>query len=246
MLAGLAALRERSRRGPVLLFLALSAVAYVVTLPLRFIPAAWETASRAGEFLFIGVGLITALGLIWLFERGGGERPRRRVLGVVAIVIIFASGVIAGWPSTERLAPARRVVADGHTLDPPQLVAALWSGRTLGPSQRAFAQNADARFLVVNGHQTAYEGAGTPDVQDVLNSTTPLLPWMRTALRNYHITLVMTDRRMISADNIMGFFWDVGAPPLSPFSTQKKFNLPDVDRLYDGGNIAIYGVRGLW
>jgi hypothetical protein len=163
----------------------------------------------------------------------------------LGLPVLPLNGKIPLAGSTERLAPPRRVVADGHVLDPPALVAALWSGRMLGHSQRAFAQNADARFLVVNGRQTAYEGTGTPDVQDVLNATS-LAPWMRALLRQYRITLVMTDRRKISDDNIMGFFWDVGPAALTRAATQSKFDAPDVDRLYDGGNIAIYGVRGLW
>jgi hypothetical protein len=244
ILAGLRSAWGQRQRNPVLVLLMILAVAYIGTLPLRFVPAAWETASRAGEFLFIGVGMIVAFGILWLLERGTGA-PLRRLLSAAAVTIVFASGVIAGWPASERLASPRRIAAAGHTLDPPSVVAALWSGRLLGTHQRVFAENADARLFVVDGHQTAFQGA-VPDVEGVLDAETPLETWMRKSLRDNHITLVVTDRRTISADNIVGFFFDVGAPSLAKAAAANKFNLPGADRLYDDGNIVIYGVRGLW
>jgi hypothetical protein len=243
VIVGLRAIRRQRRRDPVLVVLVILALAYIGTLPLRFVPAAWETASRAGEFLFVGVGMTVAFAAIWLLERGG-RRSLRRLLVAVAVTVVFASGLIAGWPASERLARPRQIAAAGRTLDPPAVLAALWSGRMLGPGQRVFAQNADARLFVVDGHQIAFEGV-SPDVEDTLNLA-PLQPWMRKLLRDNRITLVVTDRRTISSDNIVGFFFDVGRPSLARAAAAEKFNVPSVDRLYDDGNIVIYGVRGLW
>ena len=244
ILAGLLAIWKRPRRGPALILLALLALAYIGTLPLRFVPAAWETASRASEFLFVGVGAAVALGVTFWIDRGARSARLRRLFAALAVLIVVASGIIAGWPASERLAEARVVAAGGRRLQPPSLVAAQWSGAALGRKERVFAQNADARYFVVDGRQVAFEGA-SPDVVDVLGGPT-LQPWMRKLLRRYRITLVVTDRRMISQDNIVGFFFDVGAPARWPAGASNKFNLSNVDRLYDAGDIVIYGVRGLW
>ncbi len=231
--------RRRRSREPLLTLLVICAILYMATLPLRFVPAAWETASRAGEFLFLGVGVTVALGTNWLLDRGGSARLRRRVLVAVAATLVFASGVIAGWPGSELLAQPRRVLADGRTLDPPQAVAATWSGATLGGGEHVFAQDADARFFANNTHQTAFEGTGP------LNATR-LNGFVRAALRANRITLVDTDRRRISADLLAGFFFDIGSPALSSAKAAKKFDTPATDRIFDSGNIVIYGVRGLW
>ncbi len=237
--------RERWRN-PLMVLLVLCAFCYLGTLPLRFVPAAWETVSRAGDYVFIGVGLTVALGVIWLLERGKHGRPgRQRLLVAAAVTIVFASGVIAGWPANERLAQPRRVVVGGRTLDPPAVVAAAWSGRTLGANQRVFAQDADARFFLTNGSQTALTGNFAPDVDDLLDAK-KLTPAMRAELRSYRTTLVVSDRRKISSDNLFGFFFDVGAPSLMPAATAGKFDVPGANRLYDGGDLVIYGVRGLW
>jgi len=231
--------RRRRSRQPLMTLLVICAILYMGTLPLRFVPAAWETASRAGEFLFLGVGVTVGIGSNWLLDRGGSGRLRRRVPVAVAVTLVFASGVIAGWPGSELLSQPRRVVAQGRTLDPPQVVAATWSGRMLGPHQRVYAEGADARFFNTNAQQTAFEGPGP------LNTPT-LSAFVHRALRANHITLVATDRRSISSDLLAGFFFDIGSPALASARAADKFDTKSTDRIFDSGPIVIYGVRSLW
>jgi hypothetical protein len=229
----------------VLAVLVVAALAYLATLPLRFVSAAWETASRAGEFLFIGVGVTVALGLVWALDRGQrAHQPRRRLVASAVVTLIFAAGVIAGWPASLRLAEPLEVSAGGRTLKPPQYVAAEWSGRELGRVPIVAAQESDARLFVVDGHQTAYSGT-FPDVQGMLNANT-VAPWRRPLLRHYRITLVETDLRQISTDIIAGYFFNPANTPLAPAVQANKFNLPNDNRLYSAGSIVIWGVRGLW
>ena len=243
--AGIWAVRRQRRASPVLVLLMLASAAYVLTLPLRFVPAAWETASRAGEFLFVGVGLVVALGIVEYILRPGRLPRLRPALAAAAVMFVFASGVIAGWPASLRLAQPLRVRAGGHTLQPPSYVAAAWSGATLGPAQRVAAEDSDARLFLDIGHQTAFSGV-FPDVDAVLSDRPPLKAWQRTLLRRNKITLVETDRRKVSTDVIGGYFFDVGSPALSSAAAAAKFDLPGASRIYDSGNIVIYWVRGLW
>jgi hypothetical protein len=246
VLVGVRRVWKQRWRNPLMVLLVLCAFAYLGTLPLRFVPAAWETVSRAGDFVFIGVGLTVALGLIWLLDHGKDRRPRhQRLLVAVAVAIVFGSGVIAGWPSNERLAQPRRIAVAGTALDPPAVVAAQWSGRTLAASQRVFAQDADARFFLANAGQTSFTGNFAPDVDDLLNAK-KLTPAMRSLLHSYRTTLVVSDRRTISGDNLFGFFFDTGTPSLSSAASAKKFDVGAANRLYDSGDLVIYGVRGLW
>ena len=237
--------RTRWRRRPLLALLALFAVAYMGTLPLRLVPDAWETASRLGDFLFVGTGLVVALGVVALVDRRREGTRRRRALLAAGLTIVFASGVIAGWPAYQQLADPREVAVAGRTLQPPSVVAAQWSGRTLGASQRVFARDADARFFLVYGHQPSYAGNFRPDVDDLLADRALTRGW-RAELRSNRVTLVVADQRQISLDNLFGFFFDVGPAPLLPARSVKKFDTAGSNRLYDGGNIVIYGVRGLW
>lgn len=232
------------RRSPVLTVLGLAALAYLASLPLRVVPAAWETASRAGSFLFIGVGVTAAAALVRFLDRGPAARRGPRILAASAVTLFVAGGVIAGWPSSLRLAQPYRVAVDGTTLEPPAVAAARWSRETLGPGRRVGAQDADARLLLVEGRQTALQGVG-PDIRGVLDAER-LEPWQTALLRDERIGILVTDRRTVSADNIAGYFFDVGAPELAPAPTTAKFDRAGVDRLYDSGDIVIFDVRGLW
>jgi hypothetical protein len=235
--------RRRWRRSPLVDVLAVASFAYLGTLFLRFIPAAWETASRASEFLFVGVAFIVALGVLWIIERRKPERWRTRLIVALTLGLVLASGIIAGWPSSLRLSLPLRVKAQGHTIQPPTYVAAIWSGEKLGPSQRVAAEDSDARLFLDYAHQTALTGT-FPDVDDMLTSKN-LNGW-HFLLRNNRITLVETDQRKVATDVIAGYYFNVGSTPLLPAVDSDKFNLPDTDRIYDGGSIVIYGVRRLW
>lgn len=244
ILAGLITRRRAWRRDALLLIFGVAALLYLGTLPLRVVPAAWETASRSGSFLFIGVGITAAAGILWWVQRGDAARGSRRVWAAVAVTLMIAGGVIAGWPASLRLAQPFRLDVAGTTLEPPGVAAARWSRAELGPTRRLGAQDADARTFLVDGRQTAFQGVN-PDIRGMLDAET-LEPWQRELLRRNRLGLLVTDRRTVSADNIAGYFFDRGTPDLAPPATTGKFDLPAVDRLYDSGDIVVFDVRGLW
>jgi hypothetical protein len=245
VLMGILRVWNQRRRNPVLVLLVVCSVGYLAILPVRLVPAAWETAERAGDFLFIGVGLTVAIGLAWLLDRMRGRLRWKRLLLASGLTIVFASGVIAGWPANQRVADPSRVVVDGRTLDPPSLVAAEWSGRTLGPGLEVGAHDADALFFLDYGHEITHEGAYEADVNYLLDAST-LQPAVTSLLGDFRLALVVTDRRNIADDNLFGFFFDERAPSLSPAGPADKFNVPAANRLYDDGDRVIYGVRALW
>lgn len=84
-----------------------------------------------------------------------------------------------------------------------------------------------------------------PDIRGVLDAER-LEPWQTELLRRERISIIVSDRRTVSADNIAGYFFDVRPPELAPATTTSKFDLASVDRLYDSGDIVIFEVGGLW
>ena len=231
----------RHRRDPLAVVLAVAALVYLGTLPLRLIPDAWETASRASEFLFLGVALLAGLALSWQLERRPGMWMRCVAAGLIALVV--CGGIIAGWPSGSRLARPLKVTVAGREVLSPSYAAADWTGAELGTGRRIGAEDSDARLLLTRARQTAIEGTN-PDIQDVLRADL-LEPWMPQLLRDEKIAYVLTDRRKVSSDNILGYFFDQGTPELWPAGAAAKFDRGDVDRRYDGGDIVVYDVRGL-
>ena len=102
VVVGLFELRRRRTRNAYAIALGLAGLAYVAVLPMRLVPAAWETSNRASEFLFAGVALLVALAAtrIW-------SRPRLFAVGATcAVAVIFVGGVVAGWPPRGVIRPS--------------------------------------------------------------------------------------------------------------------------------------------
>jgi GT2 family glycosyltransferase len=242
---GLWTVWSRFRTSPMVVALAAAGVLYGATLPLRLVPGAWETASRASEFLFVGVAVVVALAGV---ERLATSRMPR--LGRWAIAgfagIIISGGIVAGSPSESRLAPTYRIVSDDGAVDPESVTAAGWVGSNLGHGNRFAAEPSDARLLQSYGRQLAIAGV-YPDVQDILHARR-FEPWMPRLLRDARIRYVSVDSRRISANPGLYAF----SPPSSwtaalfPGSVVGKFDRDGrADRLFDSGHVVIYDIRAM-
>ncbi len=233
---------RRYRDRPAALVLAIAAIGYVLSLGLRLVPAAWEPAVRASEFLFIGASFTAALFTLSVLERYAGPAVRAGLVGAALILII--GGVISTTPSSTRLAQPFRVAVHGSTLEPQAAVVAHWAGQTLGSGNRMAAEAADGRFLLVGGRQHVFVGS-LPPIATIL-STKALYPWQITDLRSYGIRYVVTDSRRSSADVSDGFYFFPGDSSGSALAVAgKKFQLAGASRIYDSGDIVVYDVTGL-
>jgi hypothetical protein len=239
----LVALRKRLRCDPVLLLLAVTAIAYLATFPLRFVPAAWETAARASEFLFVGVAAVLA-------GFAATTAPGRRVtrgIASAAVAVLVMGGVIAGWPRDRRLSSPYRVAVAGATIEPQGTALARWSAGALGRDNRIAAEAADARLLQLYGGQFAVAGVH-PDVRDILHLS-PLEPWMVELLRTNRFRYIAVDRRTLSADSIAGYFFaprgSADASTRPPAVTDKFEHAPGAQRIFDSGDIVLYDIAAL-
>jgi hypothetical protein len=243
LMFGLRLMWQRMFRDAVLLLLAVSAVLYLATLPLRVVPAAWESAIRASSFLFVGVALVAAQARPKQ-RQGGIGWIRLTVVGLSATIIV-SGGIISGWPTNLRLASPYRLAVGSTTIDPPPTAAARWSKTALGQGNRIGAEPSDARLLLTYANQTAYAGV-SPDIDDILNAA-PLDSWQPELLKQQHFRFLLTDRRQVSSDVLSGYFF---APPrdgsLRPPEVISKFeHVPWADRVFDSGDLVLYDIHRL-
>jgi hypothetical protein len=241
---GLRAVWRGYRRNPLVLFLSALALAYVGTLSLRVVPNAWETASRASEFLFIGVALVLALAGAERLRRGRSAWPGRALVCACAVVLV-CGGFSVGWPSNTRLAQTYRIKSDGTSIDPPGVGAGRWAGRSLPSGSRIGAESSDARLFQFYGHQFALAGS-FPDIQDLLHSPA-LEDWQPGLIRDERIRYLAVNRRLLSADALAGYFFAHPGKPsaeLRERSAVEKFDRDArTDRLFDNGELVVYDVR---
>ncbi len=246
---GLRIVWRRLRHHPVALMFAGAAAAYFAMLGLRLSPAAWETGNRASEFLFIGLAFVLAFAGVELWN--ARRRPRlSRAVALGSVAVIFVGGVIAGWSPDLRLARPLQVDVDGATIRPQGFAAAQWMGSVLGPNHIVGTDESNARLLQAYGQQQAYTGS-YPDIKDVLNL--PEFPnWQIKLIQDNDFQYLEVDRRLISWNNMQGFYFDEtsGQPLpstelLDPKVYGKFDRVPNVNRLYDSGNIVIYDTQAI-
>jgi hypothetical protein len=247
---GLRVVWRRHRSSPFALVLAVAGAAFFGLLLLRFASAAWETANRSSEFLFIGLSFVVALAAVELVPR---FRTARLAAGATALslTVVFAGGVIAGWQPLLRLSQPYVVAAGRERIDAPGRQLARWAAANLGPRQRIVASDADGRLLLAYANAVALVGRGgkdQPDAVDILQ--TPLLAsWEADSLRAHRIAYVAVDRRRRSFDAVRGYFFDRrtdagGHDELLDQRVVAKFDRFDADRIYDGGAIKLYRIGG--
>jgi hypothetical protein len=235
---GLRAVWRRYRREPFALLFGLAAVAFFAALVLRLAPAAWETANRASEFLFIGLAFVLAAACVEALRRWPRDR-RIRPLIAAGIGLVLVGGAISGWPWDSQLARPLRASADAATISSPPLALAEWAEEL--PEGRFAASTADAGLLLVPGGKMALTGSN-PDVEDILDEEA-LAGWMVPLLRRNDIRYVAVDRREVSSDSLRGYYFsrrdkDEG---LRPPSVSAKFNeVPGISRAYTNGPITVF------
>ncbi len=242
---GLRLLWRRYRDEPIAMVLGCASIAYVGTLALRLVPAAWETGVRASEFLFVGVALVVALASLEALDRLSAPRLVR-IGALAAAGVVLVGSVVSTTRHASRIAEPYLVAASGTDIHPPGVAVALWARHALGPGQRVAAEQADARLLLVYGRLNVFAGTNPP-IESVLQSP-KLYRWQLNLLRRKGIRYVVVDARQASADVSIGYYF-----PRHPVGTQDrvqaaavtKFERAGAQRIYDGGNIVVDDLRGV-
>jgi hypothetical protein len=239
---GLRTIRRRHGYDPFALIFGLASVAFFGLAALRLAPGAWETAERASEFLFIGLGFVLAqTGLHrwsprWMPWLG-------RFATAVFVSIIFAGGVIAGTPPSLRLSQPYLIRAGGHTIAPQGRQLAHWAAANLGPGTRYAAGDADARFLDTYAGGYAVTNKAF-DVDGILQAPGSA-PWQFKSLAKTGAAYVIADRQTTSYGDSRGYFFARrGSAELLPVGVARKYDRHGADRLYDSGAIKVYRLTG--
>ena len=245
---------RRHLASPPLLTIGLSALAYPGSLALRLTFFGAETSNRASEFLFVALGVI--LGVWCAGLQPLAARWRRWTRGAVLIAglsVIFVGGVIVGWPRWGRIPGPYLVAADTRSIEAQGLGAADWARLTLAPARRIATDRINGLLMGSYGRQFTVrytdDGRGLAWVffgADLTES-------QRATLRDGKVQYVAVDRRLSSALPLVGVYFEAGEPdanahttPMDPVDTQKFDRLPEVNRVFDSGDITVYDVSRLY
>lgn len=244
---GLLIVRHRYRSTPLMVVFAILALAFPLTLIARFSPLGAEVASRTPEYLFLGIAPIMALTLARLAYTG--RLGAFQMIGAAAVMIVLTiGGVLVGMPDWSRLPGPYLVSADGRSVDAQGVAAASWTLEKLGPDNNVASDRVNRLLLSAYGQQqvvTTYV-TGIPIRNLFLD---PVLgPHDEQLARAANIQYVLTDQRLTTGLPVVGHYFDRGEEvvegihdkPLDPNLLNKFDDQPNIDRIFDGGDIHIY------
>jgi hypothetical protein len=229
----------RTRRSNMLLLaLAIATLAFPLTLALRLSGKGWEVANRSGEFIFVGVALVLAL---WAVEqRLPAQLARLRALAMATCAtIIFAGGVIAGWPPQWRLPGEYQTLAVTRSIEPQGIRAAEWARDYLGSDRRVATDQTNSLLMVSYGQQhimTTLSGGIDPNF--VLYAPAIVGRQKGHLLRGQVEYMVVDNRLRDQPERPQRYY-----PNTDINQAFDKFDqTPLVSRVLDSGDIVIYDV----
>jgi hypothetical protein len=238
-------LARRWRDGRVVL-LALLALGFPVSVAFRLTLGGWELGNRMGTFVFFGVGLVVAVGVVHFWQDRAPSRWRRPASSL-GLVIIVLGGVTAA--SIDPIRGRYRVVADPQSVEAMGIETALWTKTWLGPGN-GFASDRINRLLLASyGRQDVrLQVAEGVDASRIFKPE-KLRPGELHALAAGDIDFLLADLRLTTARPVLGHYfepWEAGEGSVLSAAALLKFNDIDrVTRVYDNGWIVIYDVRAL-
>ncbi|MDZ4721514.1 MAG: hypothetical protein SH847_23875 [Roseiflexaceae bacterium] len=241
----------RYRHNALILTLAIAALAYPATLPMRLTLNGIAVVGRVPEFLFIGISFVLAIAVETL---GRDKRLWLKVpLFCTYTAVIVAGGIAVGWPPpSSRLPGPYRVEADTRSIELQGVSAAKWMHASLQPGNRIIADWINGHLAAAYGDQLVITSSteGLNIAMVVLNPT--IDADVRYILKRAQVRYVVTDQRLTQELPQTGFYFD-GVEPgafqhteLLSHGALDKFDSADrASRIFDSGDIRIYDVRNI-
>jgi hypothetical protein len=201
-------------------------------------------------FIFIALAYVLAIGALkgWL-----PQFPTKARIAVLTVWVtsIFLGGLIVGWPRWLRMPGPYLVVADSRSVEPEGVAAAKWVGEYLGPDNRIAADRVNSFLMLSHGEQHPvtifYDRVDTPR----LFFSPEFGPAEQAILELGGIQYIVVDYRLSTDLPQTGIYFELGeqnarkhADPIDLVSLTKFDGLGRISRIFDSGDIVIYGVEG--
>ncbi len=255
--AGLWALLRRRPVPPLPTILALAALAYPATLVIRLTAAGTETANRASEFLFVGLGYIVVLGAMWAWGvRAVGPIRRRlapRLHGPIlagAVTVLILGGLIVGWAPYTRLPGRYAPGASSRSIDAPAVAAAHWAGDHLPVGAVVATDGANSTLLTAYSQVNPQRGeiGGVPVATLFFSPTFGSRE--RTIIRADKIRYIIVDRRLSQGKPLSDRFFEGADPPIfkgriTSVALAKFAHVAALSLIYDSGALQVYDASRL-
>lgn len=249
---GLLCFWQRYRHNALVWAFCIASLLYPVTQVFRFTNFGSEITDRAAAFLFIPIAFLLA---IFIAQYWPTRRLNRKHISFIAaaVAVLFLGGLVLGNGPPWALLPGPYLVAaDARSIEPEGVQAAIWAGSHLGPDNRMATDRTNELLMSALGDQRIVTSlADYIDVAPVFFSP-GLGPNEVSILQRARVKYLVVDLRLGTALPANGFYFDPDEPDAFKYTTPidlqalTKFNtIPQINRVFDSGNIVMYDVGGL-
>lgn len=250
-------LRFRRQLTPLRVTLAIAALMYIPSLPLRLTQSGTEISNRASEFVYVGIAFLAALAMttdwrLWRpYPRGW---PRYISTTTVAVLagVMFAGGIVIGWARYLRVPGPYLVVADERSVEPEGIAAAQWANRHLAPQNRILVDRANGLLMGSIGRQDPVGGDFSGHSVPAVLTAPKFDQSVYYVLRNDRIGYVVVDRRLATALPLVGVYVESDEPgayehtrPPTVAALLKYRGICPISLQFDSGNLFVFDTSTL-
>lgn len=211
-----------------------------------------DLTDRLAAFLFIPIAMVLAVFVTQFFPVSTLSVPGRSFLAGI-MTFVFLGGVILGAGSNFALLPGPyETIADARSVEPEGIEAAQWAATNLRDGGLVATDRINQILMGTYGNQRiATSVTDKIDLSSVFLSP-QLGPKEMALLRQAHIRYLVIDLRLSQSLPLLGFYYEQTEEnafhhtmPVSITALSKFHYLPNVDRIFDSGDIVIYDVESI-
>lgn len=249
---GLLCLWKRYRSNALSCTFGIVALCYPFSQAFRFTNAGSELVDRAAAFLFIPIATMLAI-FITQFWPARRLKWKHSLLIAAVLLIIFLGGMLLGaGPSLSLLPGSYQVIADPRSIEPEGIQAALWTYSYLGPQNRLATDRTNQILMGTYGDQRIVS-----IIEDQVDISPVFLsvqfgPNEIAILQSANVRYLVVDMRLTHELPLLGYYYETGeegafqhTTPLAPNTLAKFSTVPQLNRIFDGGDIVIYDTGGI-
>ena len=229
-----------------IVLLTLAAFGFPVSVAFRLTASGWEIGNRTGSFVFLSVGLVVAVSIVYFWQ---SHITRWRLIATnLAIGIILLGGITTG-SGIQAVHGKYRVAADPDSIEPMGIGAAVWAKTWLGAGNKFAADRVNRTLLAGYGQQDVVTSIADRLDDSRIFLADGLSPDVLYPIKAGKLDYLLVDLRVTTAPAVLGHYFEEtepghGSPP--PPSALLKFDADKkVARIFDNGWIVIFDVRAL-
>ena len=249
---GLLCLWRQYRSNTLALMFGLASLSYPITQAFRFTKFGAEITDRSASFLFFPIAYVLTIFITHFWPTR--TLHWKETLGIVSTIAVVLLGGVAleAGPIWSNLPGPYLVTADVRSIEPEGIQVSSWALTHLGADNRVSTDRINQELMSTYGDQSIVTGSEDKiDVSPVFYAST-LGPKEKAILREARIRYLVVDLRLSTALPLDGFYFEEGEPgtyqltkPISLVALTKFSKIPQVQRVFESGDIVIYDVGRL-